>query len=111
MSHRYTRLDFWSKSVYRWKMIYSAVTSTEMKALNQNLANIKKLTPFKTSRNMSRDYFSKSRKLSTNWCQFKERNQATTFFSFILNISNTPRLEWLSIENIMGENMILNAQI
>ena len=95
-----------------------------MMALNQNLANIKKLimhqsippagkcpsvpraggggggwaqveltdslSPFKTSR---RDYFSKSRKLSTNWCRFKERNRATTFFSFVLNISNTSRLE------------------
>ena len=95
-------------------------------ALNQNLANIKKLcisqfhlranapqfpvggrggggaggwaqveltdslSPFKTSRC---DYFSKSRKLSTNWCRFKERNRATTFFSFVLNISNTSRLE------------------
>ena len=80
-------------------------------ALNQNLANIKKLWPFKTSR---RDYFSKSRKLSTNWCRFKERNRATTFFLFVLNISNTSRLEWLSTalqENIMRENMILNAQI
>ena len=36
---------------------------------------------------MSRDYFSKSRKLSTNWCRFKERYRATTFFLFILNIS------------------------
>ena len=86
-------------------------------ALNQNLANIKKLTPFKTSRSIPRDYFSKSRKLSTIWCRFKERNRATTFFLFILNIStehSTSRLEWLSIslqENIMRENMILNAQI
>ena len=80
-------------------------------ALNQNLANIKKLSPFKTSR---RDYFSKSRKLSTNWCRFKERNRATTFFLFVLNISNTSRLEWLSIalqQNIMRENMVLHAQI
>ena len=80
-------------------------------ALNQNLAIIKKLSPFKTSR---RDYFSKSRKLSTIWCRFKERNRATTFFLFILNISNTSRLEWPSIAlqlNIMRENMILNAQI
>ena len=78
-------------------------------ALNQNLANIKKLSPFKTSR---RDYFSKSRKLSTSWCRFKERNRATTFF--LLNISNTSRLEWLSIalqQNIMRENMVLHAQI
>ena len=82
--------------------------------LNQNLANIKKLSPFKASGDMSRDYFSKSRKLSTNWCRFKERNRAKTFFLFILNISNTWRLEWLSIalqENIMRESMILNAQI
>ena len=80
-------------------------------ALNQNLANIKKLSPFKTSR---RDYFSKSRKLSTSWCRFKERNRATTFFLFVLNISNTSRLEWLSIalqQNIMRENMVLHAQI
>ena len=35
-------------------------------------------------------------------------------FSYILNISNNSRLEWLSIalqENIMRESMILNAQI
>ena len=80
-------------------------------ALNQNLANIKKLSPFKTS---LRDYFSKSRKLSTSWCRFKERNRATTFLLFVLNISNTSRLEWLSIalqQNIMRENMVLHAQI
>lgn len=73
-------------------------------ALNQNLANIKKLTPFKESRSMSRDYFSKSRKLSTIWCRFKERKSS----------NNILRLEWLFIalqENIMRENMILNAQI
>ena len=71
-------------------------------------------SPFKASGDMSRDYFSKSRKLSTNRWRFKERNRATTFFLFILNISNTSRLEWLSIalqENIMRESMILNAQI
>ena len=69
-------------------------------ALNQNLANIKKLTPFKASRSMSRDYFSKSRKLSTIWWK-KSSN-------------NILRLEWLFIalqENIMRENMILDAQI
>ena len=40
--------------------------------------------------------------------------EQTTFFLFILNTSNTSRLEWLSIalqENIMRESMILNAQI
>ena len=37
-----------------------------------------------------------------------------TFFLFILNISNTSRLEWLSIalqEKNMTKNTILSAQI
>ena len=50
-----------------------------MMALNQNLANIKKLSPFKTSRDMSRDFFSKSRKISTNWCRLRKEIEQQHF--------------------------------
>ena len=55
--------------------------------------------------------------VTVNYCpiggRFKKRNRAITFFFFILNISNTSRLEWLSIAlqgKIMRKNIILNAQ-
>ena len=66
----------------------------------------------------SRDVVTIILKFLNNWeigGGFKKRNQAITFFSFMLNISKASSLlEWLSIalqEIIMRENVALNAQI
>ena len=62
------------KGVYLWKMIYSAITSVKMMALNQNLELIVivlNILKYKycvnKSGDMSRDHFAKNRKLLTNW--------------------------------------------
>ena len=62
------------KGVYLWKMIYSAITSVKMMALNQNLALIvivlnilKNKYGVNKSDDMSPDHFAKNRKLLTNW--------------------------------------------
>ena len=62
------------KGVYLWKMIYSAITSVKMMALNQNLELIvivlnilKNKYCVNKSGDMSRDHFAKNRKLLTNW--------------------------------------------
>ena len=62
------------KGVYLWKMIYSAITSVKMMALNQNLALIvivlnilKNKYCVNKSGDMSPDHFAKNRKLLTNW--------------------------------------------
>ena len=79
-----------------------AVTSAQRMEGDQNLAHIKKnlivlnteyKCCFNKSLDMSRDYFFFLLKVLNNWQTigngFKERNQAITFFSLVLNISNT----------------------
>ena len=82
------------------------ITQAKMMVLNQNLAHIKNSSSLTLS-SINIVLISYLICLATillkivnYWPigrRFKKRNRATTYFKFILNISNTSRLEWPSI--------------